>query len=615
MLRRLGLVGVLWLTSLPVLAQAPAAAPEALLADECLFYFRYDGLEPHRRAYEQTALGEVMKGDLGNLLDYTAKTLRDTVGPMILKEKLLEGAAPDQLMRIQNAAAQVPRLLEYFQRHGFVIGVEVLKIDMPRMQLTLVLPNGGKPENKELIFNGFRLFTTLAGAPVKEVKQGNRTVYQVMIPTGEKEPEAVYFAWWQEGDHVVCILGTEKPDHTLGLVADGEKRRANLTGNPLFRTVAGFKNYETVARGYLNLEQSLKLARAQGPKAGKIIEELGLDGLKGLTMLLGFEGRYQRTTMALHLSGERKGVLRLAAAPASLELDQLPPLPPDAFTVSATHLDLGTLYDVILQGVETVMRLELPEEWAKVQAGLREMDQFLGVSLRNDLLGSLGSTVVIYSAASEGPLFLGTGLAIKVKDAPKLLATLDTLMKLLHKVSDKIVTLKKGTYQNVDVYTVSVGAEGFPFSPSYVIYKDWLLVGLFPQTPQGVLLRATGKYATWQPTPTVQQALAAAKQKPGAKILSVSQTDPRPGLKQILSLAPFIGGMVNSFSPGSFDVAMIPNAQAVTEPLFPNVTVAVDEGDVIRLESYASLAVPFDLTGLDLMFLGGIVVPALARVF
>jgi hypothetical protein len=71
-------------------------------------------------------------------------------------------------------------------------------------------------------------------------------------------------------------------------------------------------------------------------------------------------------------------------------------------------------------------------------------------------------------------------------------------------------------------------------------------------------------------------------------------------MKQILSIAPLIAGTANSFAPDSkFEVGTLPNAQEATRHLFPNVSVTSDDGKTLRLETRASLQLPFDITGLD----------------
>src|ERR1700745_373377 len=57
---------------------SPTRVEQLLPADACL-YLRYDGYEPHRKAYDRTALGQAMKGDLGEFLEYLTVVLTDAL--------------------------------------------------------------------------------------------------------------------------------------------------------------------------------------------------------------------------------------------------------------------------------------------------------------------------------------------------------------------------------------------------------------------------------------------------------------------------------------------------------------------------------------------------------
>src|SRR4051794_29873600 len=122
MLRRLGLAAVLLLLPPAVRAEHPPPAPEAFLAEHSLFYLRFDGLEPHGAAFERTALAELLRGDAGGLVDYAARLVREQLGEKVVKDKLLKGVTPDQLLRHQALVRQLPRLLDVLKRHGFVLG-------------------------------------------------------------------------------------------------------------------------------------------------------------------------------------------------------------------------------------------------------------------------------------------------------------------------------------------------------------------------------------------------------------------------------------------------------------------------------------------------------------
>src|SRR5262249_30226920 len=110
------------------------------------------------------------------------------------------------------------------------------------------------------------------------------------------------------------------------------------------------------------------------------------------------------------------------------------------------------------------------------------------------------------------------------------------------------------------------------------------------------ILRATGELPAWKPDAGVRKSL---EQLP-KEFLSVSVSDPRPSVKQLLALAPLVGGGVRSFLPDSkFDVGLIPNGHEACKHLFPNVPGAPDDGRAIRFHTRASLALPFDVVGLD----------------
>src|SRR5205823_5358209 len=143
------------------------------------------------------------------------------------------------------------------------------------------------------------------------------------------------------------------------------------------------------------------------------------------------------------------------------------------------------------------------------------------------------------------------------------------------------VTLKKRTYHGVELREVRVKAQGFFFVPTYAIHKGWLVISLFPQPVHGYILRAEGEMASWKPSSRVQ----AAFDKLDKEFMSVSYSDPRPSLQTLWSVAPTIGGLVNSFSPElNFDVGSLPNAQEATRHLFPNVSVTTDDGKMIRTD-------------------------------
>src|SRR5262245_21313581 len=112
-----------------VLLAAPLAAraqePEDLLSAQPQAYLRWDGIEAHKAAYSQTALGQILLGDGGRFVAGAYKQVQDSLGAAVTMQSLLGGAAPERLQKLQGDASEAPKLLGMLGQNGFVLGIEV----------------------------------------------------------------------------------------------------------------------------------------------------------------------------------------------------------------------------------------------------------------------------------------------------------------------------------------------------------------------------------------------------------------------------------------------------------------------------------------------------------
>jgi hypothetical protein len=624
-------------------AQAPAQAkpPETLLPAGSVAYVRFDGIAPHRRAYEQTALAKVMSEDLGDFCRYLAAfTLENAFdragGDRALaavpgKERtngfcdcggapvLHNGAGdlatqppqPDGRARAARSAkvrAQLDKVADYLGRKGFAAAFEVIG-SVERERLTIVFPGAGAKEDRDSLFELFRALAAWQGVKVKTVQRGRRTLQQ--IPVNDAAA-----TWWQEGEHVVFTLGSEPVDRSLDVI-DG--KRPNLAGTALFKSVAAFKRYETFLRGYVDLAAIVELLHQPAQTGNKlemlkeaatrrlVLAQLGLGGLKSLTFHCGFDRQFQRRTAVVQVAEptERKGLLRLVSAPVDFPPDQLPPLPPDAASVSVRHVDWVTVHDVLQQTGKMLALRKVLREGDPLTRALSDPAAALGFDVRAELLAALDPTTVFYHAHSEGPFFLGYAMAIRVKDAGKVQKSMDRLAALLRQLLRDNPGLRWGldgreagfqrhVYRGAELHTLSAAL----LAPTFTVHKGWLVIGFYPQAVKAYVLRAEGKLAVWKAPALVKETLAAAGSgsKDKSRLAAVTVTDPRPTLERVLALAPAVVRALGSFGgPGDgqeFDVTKLPSAQSVTAPLFPNVTAFFDDGDALRWESHVSLDVP-----------------------
>jgi hypothetical protein len=583
------------------LALVPAAraaeTPEELLPAGIQLYVRWDGTSAHQEAYAKTALGKMLAGDTGKFISGVFAQVEDQVGGLLTVQSLLGGAAPEKLQKLTADASEAVKLLPAVKNKGIILAVELRGLEPPDGQIILILPEiGDKPKP----FLGLlRLIAGIAELEVKEAKIDGRDVHHL-------EAGPVRATWWVEGKHGILSVGTGQPEAVVkSMTSKGDK----LTSHRLYKKLAGFREFETAARGFLDVSGGVKLARTRGADVAKLIDDLGLEQLKSVTFYSGFDGVSERGLTEFEIDGARKGLLALTRG-KPFTLADVPPLPDDVVSWSMTNFDLPALYDVGLKTAENVAKLISPDDVNKVKEAIDTVNKFLGVNIRNDLLAHVEGLIVQYGSPAEGPLNLGQSFMVKVKDQDKLREAIDQAIKAIGQATGANVSVKKKQYHGVELREVHVQQQGFFFLPTYAIHNGWLVFGYFPQSVQGYVLRVNGEVPVWKPGPEVR----AAFEKLPKDFVSVSVSDPRPTVKQILSIGPFVGSLVNSFgSDAKIDVSGMPNAHEATRHLFPNVSVAVDDGKGFRQESRASLALPVDVTGLDL-YIVGFAIPFLARI-
>jgi hypothetical protein len=568
---------------------------EQLLPADGLFYFRYDGYEAHRKAYDRTALGQAMKGDLGELLEYLTQLATEALTSS-LKEKNPQAAQ-------QLAGGRQP-FLNYLWRHGLAGCVEAAPLppgakslpflDLPlRLRLTVVFPDGGTAKNRAMLTSLLSALVAGTETAFKNKQVGRNMVHEYV----EDDFRVV---WWQQQGHLMLVVGNDRLEPALQVI---NKTRPNLSANPLYQRLAAFRDYETDLRGFVRLDKVFDLWRTPTSTSrierhtsslmrSVALQQFGLTGIQSASFHLGFDRQYQRSTILLDVvePAKRAGLLRLAFAPVAFDPARLPALPPDAASVRVSQVEWQTLYKVVRH---LAMLMNIPEA---LSTGVAPKDPLLlpGVDFPRDILAHLDSTLLLYRSMSEGPFFLGQVVAIKVKDEQKLGEGLQKLTAAIKAAGG--LDVQKRTYRGVDMVVFEVPSSFVSFAPTYAVHQGWLVLSLLPQPAKGFILRSEGKHKSWQPPALVAEALAQARKHAGprSKLAAVTVTDPRPNMAVGLSVLPLFAAALGKGNDFSFDVSKLPSAQAVTDWQFPGVTVFYDDGNVLRWENHYSIDVPED---------------------
>jgi hypothetical protein len=568
-----------------LLAQACQAqeAPEDLLPTGTQVYLRWDGVDAHRAAYAQTAVGRMMAGDTGKFLAGLVTLIQDNLGAVITVEQLLKGTSPGRLMKLQTDAAKAPQLFGQFTKHGFILAAEIAQLEPFEARLTLVIPDAGA--EPQPLFGLVGLSGGLAGAEAKDEKVEGRSVRHW-------EQEGVHVACWAAGKHLVLTVGTDAP---AAAVQRAAAKDARLTSHPLFRRVMGFSDFENAARAFIDVEALVRRANERGREVGKLVTDLGLEGVKSVVLYSGFDGDSDRGLIEADLAGERKGLVKLLDG-TPLTLSDAPPLPHDVTSWSMTRFEAESFYDLALLTIENVVRVFSEEDLPKVRELSKQADELLDVDLRNELLGALGDRFAVYSSPADGPLNLGQVFLWRVKDEKQLKGALNKAIKGLGRLGGTDLSIAKKDYRGAELREVSIRQQGVFFVPTYTVYKGWLVVSYFPQPVQGFVRRANGELPSWKPDDRTR----AAFDRLPREFVSASYMDPRPTIRHFLTVGPLIAGAVRSFMPDlKLDVGSVPNSHEATRHLFPNVSVASLRDGSLRVDSRSSLDLPVDLSGID----------------
>lgn len=577
-------------------------SPETLLPEDCVAYFCFDGIAAHREALDRTTLAQLLAEDLKPLFDHVKQLVIDSLGSDVVSERLLAGAEPDSLIGLQKASVRLPALLEFLSDHGFLLGVEPIGLPIPGVRVTLVFPQGNQPRHREAIFAGVQLLASLEGSKLEVVEVGDRTIRRIEIKDGFE------LGCWPEGEHMVVTVGNSPIGKSFPM---NRGQRKDITASPLLTDLNSWDEYETYARGFVDVQRVLEFVKRTIPPAAPLVEQLGVADIRSLSLRFGCHEDLQRTTILLETQGKRRGVLAPLAATANVSLDGLPPLPPDASTVQALGVEPVTLLDGSLEVIRLLLKTTAPDELDDFEKQYRQFERDIGVDLRDDVATALGSTVVAATSSIDGAFFVGTSFMVEVKDEAKLRKTFQRLMQAVSDNYSDDVVIRTRPYRNGELYLLNaVDPSDFPLTPAAAIHDGWLVVGFTHQVAQGLILRSSGKFRTWSPTELMQTAIAQAKEVSGddAKVFFVNQLDPRPTVTTLISLSTFFGVFAGAMSdePVKFDFSLVPNAQAITEQLRPNVVVGTDNGRIIRFDGHASLPLMVDLTGYsNLLFLSG----------
>src|SRR5262245_15542521 len=464
----------------PTLAWAQTG-PDRLLPAETQIYFRWDGFDAHRPAFEKTAVGQMMKGETGKFFDALWDWINDAAD--------LAGQADAQAPAMIKDALKIVAGVGH---NGVAVSVAVKQVNPPQGQVTLVFPKAAGKDGVLLPF--VRKVADLAQAGVQETKIGKRTVQHINV-------QLINLGWWNEGDDAIFVIGTEDPGNYAKLIDNNE---TGLAQSALYKQVSAFKEFTTASRGFVDATALAKMGSDFSPEVSRLLEDLGAKGIKSITFVSGFDGPAERAVAEIDIPGPRKGVLALIGK-KKIALASLPPLPDDLTSFSASNFNAGSVYDAGVQVAEGVARMFDPNIADNIKEFIRQAEGIVNVKIGDDLFGSFDDMTVTYSSPSEGPLGLGSVVLLKLKNEQKLRESVDALIKAIPQIPGVNVKVKKRNYHGGEISELQVNNITVR---CFAVHKGWLAAAAYPQPIYGFILRSQGDLPAWKADAKLTTSLA-----------------------------------------------------------------------------------------------------------
>jgi prepilin-type processing-associated H-X9-DG protein len=546
-------------------------------------YVEFDGFDAHDAAWKASAAYKVLN-----------ETKLGAVFEDVFTQLVVASQAPVQPGDLIGAFKMVAR-------QGFAVGV--WGKDPGDLYTVTVIRGGGRPEVRRL----FEMITRVGrGAPADE-NAGEKKAGRTIQALGDQT------SYWYEKDDLVV---TSQPDAILA-VLDGKEPNAidHPMRQALLKAEAGF---QPVAVAFVEF--------AGLPKMPPQAVRLGLDGIKRLELVWGFEGEAMRTAIRATAPAPRRGVLALVDQP-TFDAQSLPPIPAGVHGFIVLSLDVPKTYDAILGLYKMAGPGEgAPDLGAMIEDGVRQ--QF-GFDLRKDLIAGLGPKVTFYmqepagKAGAQGSRaaaminrLSGITLTADVRDATALSRAIDPVVTMFNGIIGQapgaggLAFKKEEGARPRYVMNIPEGMLPPPFStlfrPTVILGQGQLVVAASTAAADRVAgLSAAKAEGRWQ----ADSAYDPVMRRLPSKLVYLRISDPRELLPAIVDALPVLAQTINQQvaaqrrqfqgGPGApvlkIEADSLPRAEDLIPRLFPASTALVvdDQGaSLITREPIPGLTSP-----------------------
>ena len=483
-------------------------------------------------AFVGTSGGEALKGDfektsLGRIWnDPGVRSFCEAIKTQVLAQMQAKGTGPNEVKKVEMIAG----MAELVAGRPLIAGVAPLKgpvqiKEKPPVYGFLILDAGSqKAQIEDLV----KKLEAMAGAEsVADMEIGGA---KMRGPKG-KQDLPVYWGWL--GNYLV-VAANDAEGAVLQYV---QKPRAAV---PAFLQKVPAGGDALVV--HADLQKAINLASAAARQHDAkvadtitaVLKELGLAGVRTLTVRAGFAGPDVVIGSLLEVPGPRTGLLATLKPVDPAVMDMVDAR---AVTAGAANLDLAAAFDTILRAAKAASG----EASAKVEKGLAAFESQVKLSIRNDLLGSLAGPAVFYTlgtgAVAEAPLG-GAVALLKLKDAglfEKTMTSLGDFAAAQSKGQFQASAQKRDDGRTVHTWMIPQLAM-MQVTPAWSVGNGYAVIGSNPGVHDTVvkLMAATGaQRQSIRDTPGYKEATA----KLPKDLLCLDYADSRTQYTQMMTMA------------------------------------------------------------------------------
>jgi hypothetical protein len=278
----------------------------------------------------------------------------------------------------------------------------------------------------------------------------------------------------------------------------------------------------------------------------------------------------------------RGGKPNATAAVKTVDMSFLRWVPKDAVGFSAATMDLMSLHDALVRGLEAYD----PEFAKQMMAQLGRLEEQLGFRVRDDFFGAFGDHYITWSmpigSISSPP---ETAVLVKVPDEQKLVKVLKNLVKL----TNGMVEIEEGEKRGVKAYVVRVnfdptrGMGGInPFDmlqPTFAFKNGYMVLGFSAADVKRVFQRMDRKDDEPKNDIRGNKEFAAIAAQIPAGVSDVSFTDWKANFESLYQVATGLLAFVPMGEDVPINMSLLPDSATLTKHLFPAFSYAKSDAE------------------------------------